>query len=75
MGEGLQALLVEWLRSVNEVRAAEWFHAWWCGPVKGRWLLGHGGVGLTGNNQGLESKWRWDRQGISHGKQVSSECA
>jgi hypothetical protein len=47
MGEGLQALLVEWLRSVNEVRAAEWFQTWWCGPVKGRWLLGHGGVGLT----------------------------
>ena len=69
-GEGLQVLLVEWLRGVDEGRAADWFNEWWCGPVKGRWLLAHGGIAMSGNNQGLESKWRWDRCAISHGKQV-----
>jgi len=71
MGEVMQSQLVAWLRSVNEVRAAEWFETYWCGPVRGRWLLGHGGIAMSGNNQGLESLWRWDRQAISHGKQVS----
>ena len=71
VGEHLQTLLVDWLRSVREGRAAEWFQTWWCGPVKGRWLLGHGGVAMSGNNQGLESKWRWDSEAISHGRQVS----
>jgi hypothetical protein len=70
-GEHLQTLLVDWLRSVREGRATEWFETWWCGPVKGRWLLGHGGVAMSGNNQGLESKWLWDSKAISHGRQVS----
>jgi hypothetical protein len=30
VGEGLQELLVEWLRSVREERAAEGFNEWWC---------------------------------------------
>jgi hypothetical protein len=70
MGLHLQSMLVAWLQSVNEQRAANWFEEWWCGPTKGRWCLGHGGIGLTGNNQGLESSWRWDREAISHGRQV-----
>ena len=70
VGERLQGLLVVWLRLVNENRAADWFEQWWCGPVKGRWLASHGGVVMSGNNQGIESTWRWDRQAISHGKQV-----
>ena len=74
VGEHLQVLLVQWLRSVREGRAAEWFAEWWCGPVKGRWLLGHGGVAMSGNNQGVESNHRWDREAISHGRQVSGPC-
>jgi hypothetical protein len=31
VGEHLQTLLVNWLRSVREGRAAEWFETWWCG--------------------------------------------
>ena len=49
-GERLQELLVQFLRSVGETRAADWFSEWWCGPVKGRWLLGHGGSCITPNN-------------------------
>ena len=51
-------------------RAAEWFEQHWCSPNKGHWLLAHGGIGVTGNNQGVESIWRWDRFAISHGLQV-----
>jgi hypothetical protein len=54
VGEHLQALLVQWLRSVREGSATDWLAEWWCGPVKGRWLLGHGGVAMSGNNQGVE---------------------
>jgi hypothetical protein len=61
-------------RSVREDRAAEWFAEWWCGPVKGLWLLGHGGVAMSGNNQGVESNHWWDREAISHGRQVSRPC-
>ena len=69
-GERLQELLVQFLRSVGETRAADWFSEWWCGPVKGRWLLGHGGICITPNNSGMESTWRWDRHGISRGREV-----
>ena len=58
------------MRQQGETRAAEWFEQHWCGPTKGRWLLAHGGLGMTGNNQGVESIWRWDRFAISHGLQV-----
>ena len=30
-----------------------------------RWLLAHGCIAITGNNQGLESMWRWDRMAIT----------
>ena len=69
-GVRLQELLVLWLRSVNETRTADWFERYWCGPIKGRWLLANGGIAITGNNQGLESTWRWDRMAISQGYQV-----
>ena len=74
VGEHLQTLLVAWLRSVGEIAAADWFAEWWSGPVKGRWCLGHGGVAMSGNNQGLEASWRWDSHAICHGRQVS-ECS
>jgi len=70
VGEHLQALLVEWLRSKEEMQAADWWERYWTGPVHGRWLLGHGGVGLSSNNQGLESTWRWDRDSGSAGREV-----
>jgi hypothetical protein len=70
VGEGLQELLVEWLRSVGEERTAKWFNKWWCRPTKGQWLLGHGRIAMTGDQRGLESKWQWDRQAISHWHQV-----
>ena len=60
-GVRLQELLVLWLRSVEETRAADWFERYWCGPIKGRWLLANGGIAITANNQGLESTWHWDR--------------
>ena len=74
-GRRLQALLVEWLRSRGETGAAEWFERYWCGDVTGRWLLGHGGIGMSANNQGLESKWHWDRMAISRGYQVRGQNA
>ena len=43
-GQRLQELLVMWMRSVNEMCAADWFDRYWCGPFKGRWLLAHGGI-------------------------------
>jgi hypothetical protein len=30
---------------------------------------------MSGNNQGLESKWRWVSEAISHGRQVSGMSA
>ena len=55
-------------QGVEEV--ADWFSAWWCGPVKGRWLLGNGGFGLVANKEGMESSWCWDHNAISGGRQV-----
>ena len=59
-GVRLQELLVLWLTSVMETRAADWFERYWCGPIKGCWLLANGCIAITGNDQGLESTWRWD---------------
>ena len=70
-GVKLQDRLCDWLASSGEESVADWFHEWWCGDVKGRWLLGNGGYGLIANNQGLESRWRWERNSISGGRQVS----
>ena len=70
-GVKLQDRLCDWLASSGEAPVADWFHEWWCGDVKGRWLLGNGGYGLIANNQGLESRWRWERNSISGGRQVS----
>ena len=58
------------VEGVNERRAADWFARYWCGQIKGRWLMANGGIAITGNNQGLESTWRWDRMAISQGYQV-----
>ena len=69
-GVKLQDRLCRWLAEQHEEEVADWFSAWWCGPVKGRWLLGNGGYGLVANNQGMESSWRWDRNAISGGRQV-----
>ena len=63
-----------WLRSVNETRTADWFERYWCGPIKGRWLLANGGIAITGNNQDLESTWRWDHMANSQRYQVWGVC-
>ena len=52
----------------GESEVADWFSQWWCGSIKGRWLLANGGYILVANNQGMESSWRWER--ISGGRQV-----
>ena len=36
-------------------------------------MLGHGGICITSNNQVIEGTWRWDREGISRGCEVSGE--
>ena len=72
-GLRLQELLVSWMRSVHENRAAEWFQQHWCGPIKGRWLLANGGIAITANNQPMESTWRWDRVFNSQGYQVCGQ--
>ena len=74
VGFCIQALLVDHLKSVGEERAAEWFEQYWTGPEKGRWMLANGGIGCIGNNQGMESTWRWDRMAISGGRQVRARA-
>ena len=69
-GYYLQAKLIDWIREKVDDNAANWFEQNWTGPVKGRWLLGSGGVGLLTNNQSLEVGWRWDRHAIAQATQV-----
>ena len=47
----LQSLLVKWLRANVDNRCAHWFETHWTGQVKGRYLLGSGGVCLVSNTQ------------------------
>ena len=70
LGIHLQGKLVQWLRRKGEDEAANWFEKYWCGPVKGRWLLGNIGIGGVTNQQGIESSHRWDRESIGCGHQV-----
>ena len=69
-GFRMQEQLVEWLVSKQEPDAAEWFKRYWSGPRKGRWMLGNGGIGTIADQQGIESTFKWEREDISHGKQV-----
>ena len=71
-GYYLQSLLVLWLRDNVDDQCAHWFETHWTGLVKGRYLLGSGGVGLVSSNQSLEATWRWDRHACSLGSQVIS---
>ena len=66
----MQDCLCNWLVDQGESEVADWFSQWWCGSIKGRWLLANGGYGLVANNQGMESSWRWERNSISGGRQV-----
>jgi hypothetical protein len=34
-------------------------------------MLGNGGIGTIANQQGIESTFKWEREDISHGKQVN----
>ena len=52
----LQMKLVQWLRSRDEPRAADWFDEYWTGP-RGHYMLAHCGVGGTNNNCGVEGGW------------------
>ena len=70
VGTGLQRKLVVLLHSRGEVAAAIWFEQYWTGPVKGRWLCAHFGIGLTCYQNSLESQWRWDRRSICNNQQV-----
>jgi hypothetical protein len=72
-GRRLQQMLIEWLDSKEETRARDWFGTYWCGEPAGRWLLADSRIGMTPNNQGIESTWRWDRESISRGRQVIHE--
>ena len=70
LGIHLQGKLVRWLRSKGEDEAANWFEKYWCGPIKGCWLLSNIGIGGVTNQQGIESSHRWDRVSIGCGHQV-----
>ena len=48
----MQDRLCHWLTEKGEEEVADWFSVWWCGPVKGRWLLGNGGSGFVANGAG-----------------------
>jgi hypothetical protein len=37
----------------------------------GCWAVGNGGIGTIANQQGIESTFKWEREDISHGKQVN----
>jgi len=74
-GFRMQEQLVEWLVSKEEPDAAEWFKRYWSGPRKGRWMLGNGGIGTIANQQGIESTFKWEREDISHGKQVNLDLS
>jgi hypothetical protein len=52
----LQQKIVEWLRSINEHCAAEWFEEYWTGE-RGNYTLAHAEVGGTNNNCGVEGGW------------------
>ena len=73
-GYYLQTLLVnlKWLHANVDDRCVHWLETHWTGPVKGRYLLGSGGVGLVSNNQSLKATWRWDRHACTSGSQVIS---
>ena len=49
----LQIKLVEWLRSNDEPRAADWFEEYWTGE-RGNYMLAHAEVGGTNNNCGVD---------------------
>ena len=70
-GYFLHGLLVQWLRANVDDQCADWFETHRTGPVKGRYLLGSGGVGLVGNNQSLEAGWMWDRHACTSGSQAT----
>ena len=57
-GVKLQDCLCNWLAERHEEEVANWFSAWCCGPVKGRWLLANGRHGLVTNNQDMVASWR-----------------
>jgi hypothetical protein len=52
----LQQKIVEWLRSNDEPRAADWFEEYWTGE-RGNYTLAHAEVGGTNNNCGVEGGW------------------
>ena len=52
----LQQKIVEWLRSNDETRAADWFEEYWTGE-RGNYTLAHAEVGGTNNNCGVEGGW------------------
>ena len=70
-GYHLQSMLVDQLKARGEGSAATWWKTEWTGHDNGTWMLGNGGIGLIANNQGIESSWRWDRNKISGGRQVT----
>ena len=65
-GIHLQGLLVHWLRSTGEDNAANRFEKYWCGPIKGRWLLGNIGIGGVTNQQGIEVSLVWSIEASFH---------
>ena len=56
MAHIVQCKIVDWLRSVGEDEAADWFEKYWCGP-RGNWTIADSGVGGVPNGCGPESKW------------------
>jgi hypothetical protein len=74
-GFRMQEQLVKWLVSKEEPDAAEWFKRYWSCPRNGRWIVGNGGVGTIANQLGIESTFKWEREDISHCKQVNLDLS
>jgi hypothetical protein len=56
MARIVQGKIADWLQSVGEDEAADWFQKYWCGP-RGNWTIADSGVGGVPNGCGPESKW------------------
>ena len=44
-----------------ETRAPDWFERYWCGPIKGRWLLANGGIAIMASLATIKA---WNQRGV-----------
>jgi hypothetical protein len=53
----LPGMIVDKLKQLGEIRAADWFGKTWC--VDAYWMLGYVPVGGVLHNNSIEGSWRW----------------